>query len=179
MASVDRALELRRGVAAGWHRVLRGWLARWARRASQRRAGSSQARLAASIARAHTLRQGWLRLVRVVIPAVEARQRAESLVAASVALLEQLGQAAVQEAFVAWRVAADRRWDALAAGGLAWWRLCGLRRGFEAVALCAAEAMARHDRCGGTLASLLYRPGLSMASLTRALQVRRVRPAWV
>ena len=48
-----------------------------------------------------------------------------------------------------------------------------LRRGFDAVALRAAEAMARDDRCGRTLTSLLYRPGVSMASVERVLRLRR------
>ena len=49
-----------------------------------------------------------------------------------------------------------------------------LQRGFERVLLRAAEVMARHDRCGRTLASLLHRPSLSLRSVERALLMRRV-----
>ena len=51
-----------------------------------------------------------------------------------------------------------------------------LRRSFERVLLRAAETMARHDRCGRTLTSWLYRPSLSLQLLQHALELKQTAP---
>ena len=95
-------------------------------------------------------------------------KKTSSIEEESISSHQRLSEAAVRDAWAVWRDGA-----VLGMCAASHCRRLLQSREFKTMTQCAAERMASHDCCGSTLASLLYRPGVSVESVEHAISVRR------